>query len=136
MAENTTENTFWVFTENNEWEGEIWKVYFTATPEISAKVHELKEFLDAEGYDATYALEQVEGIPTEFDDGELEECEYADEDEEDCGDCDYCGGSEGYYAPESEGEINVTILDEALEHYKTENRNEDSDPLYKLGLFN
>lgn len=129
----------WRFTEENEWEGERWKVWFAAPAELEEKLSELKGLLK-EHFPDTYMLKQVDGFPESYDDGVLEECEYADEledGEEECGDCDYCGGAEGYFAPEGEGELNTETLELALEYYRGEGwKGNGEDPLYKLNLFN
>lgn len=128
----------WRFTEENEWEGERWKVWFEAPVELEEKLKELKALLKEHTPD-NYWLKQVDDFPDSYDDGQLEECEYVGEledGEEECGDCDYCGGAEGYFAPEGEGELNVETLELALEYYRGEGWNGDGqDPLYKLRLF-
>ena len=129
----------WRFIEENEWEGERWKRWFEASAELEDKLSELKGLLEKHFPD-TYMLKQVNEFPESYDDGQLEECEYADtleDGEEECGDCDYCGGAESYFAPEGEGELNVETLELALEYYRGEGWNGDGqDPLYKLNLFN
>lgn len=128
----------WRFTEENEWEGERWERWFEASAELEDKLDELKALLQKHTPDS-YWLKRVNDFPDSYDDGQLEECEYADQfedDEEGCGDCGYCGGAEGYFAPEGEGELNGETLELALEYYRGEGWNGDGqDPLYKLRLF-
>lgn len=127
----------WRFTEENEWEGERWERWFEASAELEDKLDELKALLRKHA-PHSYWLKQVDDFPDSYDDGQLEECEYADQFKEDegCGDCGYCGGAESYFAPEAEGELNGETLELALEYYRGEGWNGDGqDPLYKLRLF-
>lgn len=38
-------------TENNEWEGERWNFYFTASPEIDAELHALIDAIGDDSYE-------------------------------------------------------------------------------------
>lgn len=138
MAKKTaTEKTFWRFEENNEWEGEVWAAFFEASPEDTPDVRKLAKILQADE-EAPYDFHEIAALPESYDDGELEECEYIDtleDGEEECGDCDYCGGSEGYYPPESERPLNRDRLTAALRVWKDIENSDEDDPLYKLGLF-
>lgn len=134
---NATEKTFWRFEEDNEWEGELWAVFFEASPEDTPDVRRLAKILRAND-GATYTLREIVEMPESYDDGELEECEYIDtleDGEEECGDCDYCGGSEGYYPAESERALSRERLTDALRVWKDIKNSDEDDPLYKLGLF-
>lgn len=143
--QKTAEANAWLFIEDNEWEGERWKVYFRAPAELTAQLEALQEFVNGDE-DGPYELRSVSKIPKKLDDGRPQECEYAEDyegdeedgdeaDEEGCGDCDYCCGSEGYYPAESELELKVEVLTEALDYYDHGDPDRDQDPLYKLGLF-
>lgn len=138
MATGTAEKQVWLFIEDNEWEGERWKVWFEADASLEDKLEELKVLIRRHNPDA-YSLKQMDELPESYSNGP-EECKYGDDaefDGEGCGDCDYCCGSEGYFEPESQGELNGEILTEALEYYRSEGWNGDGDdPLYKLNLFN
>lgn len=134
VAGEATE-ALWAFEEANEWEGEEWRVYFSAGAEHREALEALAEFLGRDE-DIPYDLYEVEEIPEEFDSGVPEDCEYSEPGEEDCGDCAYCGGSEGYYPPESEGQLNHEKLPLALSYWALDFADQDGeDPLYKLGLF-
>lgn len=109
----------WSFTEENDWEGESWTVFFSTTdPELSEKVEQLEEYLEAEPDESPYELYEIEELP---DEDELED----DED------------GEGYYDPEAIRELVPVKLELALEFFAQggpENTKLE-DPLYKLGLF-
>lgn len=133
MAKTQTADYPWVFTENNEWEGEVWKVYFEVTTELDYKIQKVKDSLVMRGLEDQFSLRQIEEIPEKFDNSESEDCEYGD----DCGDCSYyCEDSDGYYPAEQYGTVNEESLQSVLDFFESQAWKQDVDnPLYKLGLF-
>lgn len=135
MAESalTTGESFWALTENNEWEGEIWMVYFPVAEENRSKIERLEALLDAEGDESPYDLREIDALPvlTEADEdsGDWDEDEYWDEEDED-------SEENGYFPGKSLGEVKLSKLTEAIEYFEAGGPQSDGDdPLYKLGLF-
>lgn len=124
----------WKFTEVNEWEGETWVSFFTASGLLVTQLEKLSGVLDSDEH-SPYSLEKVDSMPETFYEGP-DECEYGYEDGEECGDCAYCCGDESYFLPEQEMETpHIERVNAAIKFWESPDANETSDPLYKMGLF-
>lgn len=105
----------WRFEENNEWEGERWRVFFYASEEAGSKVEALAAVLSAEK-DSPYELRRITKLPAKI--------------------ASKGSKSSGYYPRNQVGKLREELLEDAIQHWSAENCLEaDDDPLYKLGLF-
>lgn len=120
---------FWKFDEENEWEGENWTVFFVANEEQHEKILELRELNKDEAYSFTM-IEKMPETLNEFHDSEDYWCEdHGDECDEDCEE-EY--GDSGYFPREQFKTLVDSHLDNVISQIQ---RDDDDNPLYKLGLF-
>lgn len=141
MATSQTAEYPWVFREENEWEGETWKVYFEVDAESDYKIQRLQELIVFHDHLDQFSFRQIEEIPRNFqqshENSEEDYCECEDVDDDEYEDCDCEYDVEGYYPAEQFATIDVEVLDEALAYFENQEWNSQADnPLYKLRLFN
>jgi len=128
--------SFWAFREENEWEGETWTSYFEVPEAHFADLVRLKELLDAEPSECPYELRRVKEIPTIVEEEEADE-DYEEGDEDYDDDWDDDDEPERYHPARAVYDLsNFGQVTKAIHYFENGGfESGESDPLYKLGLF-